>query len=257
VAYTDVVFDLDGVLFHGAAAVPGAMAAFNGLPAGVRATCFSNTTTRSNDELARHLAGLGFQVGPEQMVTSLDVTLESLARIRPAGPLLVIGSLTLRQSLARAGHRLTDGPEAEWVVMGLDRELTYHSLTVGLRALENGARLLLTNPNMKFPGDGGLLPGPGAIAAALAAMGHQPALVCGKPEPEAVRTALRLRGIEPGPRVLMVGDDLNTDIRGAIAVGMDSALVLTGVSTRADVDRLNIRPTHVLEDLSRLAEILD
>ena len=254
--YTDIIIDLDGVLYRGQSAVPHAVEAFNEIPPGIRKTLFTNTTTKSVADIAGQLSGMGFQAKAEEVVTSLLITLELLKRLRPEGPLFVIGSDTLRSTLKGKGYVLTTGGRADFVVMGLDQEITYDKLRTGLQILERGARLILTNPNVVFPMEDGLVPGPGAVAAAFAAMGHPAEYVCGKPEPEAMRTGLQLRGISPGPHCLMVGDHLETDIQGAVSTGMDSALVLTGVSNRDDVVRTGIQPDYIIEDLRELIGIL-
>jgi 4-nitrophenyl phosphatase len=146
--------------------------------------------------------------------------------------------------------------EAEFVVVGVDVGLTYAKLAGGLTAMGHGARLIVANLDRVFPIEDGLRPGAGAIVGAFHGMGFEPDAVCGKPNPLAIERAFELRGMPKDKRLLMIGDELETDIVGAERVGVDSVLVLTGASTEADIDRKRIRPTYVIEDLSRLEPIL-
>jgi 4-nitrophenyl phosphatase len=146
--------------------------------------------------------------------------------------------------------------EAEFVVVGVDVGLTYAKLADGLTAMGHGARLIVANLDRVFPIEDGLRPGAGAIVGAFHGMGFEPDAVCGKPNPLAIERAFELRGMPKDKRLLMIGDQLETDILGAERVGVDSVLVLTGASTEADVDRQRIRPTYVVKDLSELESIV-
>jgi len=141
---------------------------------------------------------------------------------------------------------------AEVVVVAVDFEITYDRIACVLRALLAGAILIGANADATYPTETGPRPGAGAFVGIVRGMGFTPQHMCGKPDPWAMRRALALRGFEPRRDCLLVGDRLDSDILGAHALGIDSALVLTGASLREDVERLSIRPTYVVDALPSL-----
>lgn len=233
--------------------MPGAAQALESLKARGHVILLTNNSTRSRSDTARRLRERGLSISAENVVTSSYVAARYLKE--KFGPRRVwpLGEAGLREELAAAGHSLTSPQEAEWIVAGMDRALSYHKLTQALRGLLGGARFLATNRDATFPTPEGLLPGAGATVGAVEGMGFPPELVVGKPSPIAFHIALEVAGVEP-EAALMVGDRLETDILGAQGVGMDTALVLTGVSRIEDIPRLGIRPTWVAENLLALAE---
>jgi HAD superfamily hydrolase (TIGR01450 family) len=134
----------------------------------------------------------------------------------------------------------------------MDRGLSYGTLADALTALDNGARLVATNDDATFPTPDGPMPGAGAIIGAFRGMGHEPAILVGKPSPIPYRLALATLGVPPN-RVLMIGDRLETDILGGRNAGIDTAFVLSGISTRGEIDTQEIRPTWIARDLAAVA----
>ncbi|HVA91185.1 MAG TPA: HAD hydrolase-like protein, partial [Chloroflexota bacterium] len=151
----------------------------------------------------------------------------------------------------------TEGDPAErpdCVVASLDRSFTYAKLACAQWAVLGGATLVATNRDPQFPGaNGRLWPGAGSIVAAVETACRTQATAIGKPGPLLYQTLLRAHGVDPG-RVIVVGDNLETDIPGAAALGMASVLVLTGVSTRADLETSAAKPTFVVESLTELLQ---
>lgn len=250
--YTAFLVDIDGVLTRGSSALPGAIDALRTLQAGARVVLLSNNSTRSRTELASHLSALGFAVAADNVVASSYLAAHYLRDLAGAAHIWVVGEEGLRSELAQAGHHLTARPtDAAWVVVGTDRNLSYATLNQTLQALLAGARLLVTNEDATYPTAQGLAPGAGAIVGALRGMGYAPAAVIGKPSSLAFEIALRELG-EPKEKVLVVGDRLETDIAGGHAAGMDTVLVLSGVSSASDLARAAIRPTWVAASLADL-----
>ena len=252
--YAAFLVDVDGVLTHGRDALPGAVGGLAALRAFGRPLVLTNNSTRGRDELAQHLRSLGFVVSPEEVLGSAFLAARYLTL--HFGPSIVwtLGEDGIRREMELAGHQLAARPEeAAWVVVGMDRHLTYEKLAHALRALVGGARVLATNEDATFPTPAGLVPGAGALVGALRGMGFPPDRVVGKPSTAAYEVALDVLGLAPD-RVLMIGDRLDTDIAGAQAAGLDSALVLTGVSTLADVDRCGVRPTWVAASFAELCQ---
>jgi 4-nitrophenyl phosphatase len=165
---------------------------------------------------------------------------------------LVVGGRGLREAVLEAGYALAEDGEAAAVVVGLDTELTYARLKAACSAIRRGARFVATNLDANLPVEGELWPGAGAIVAAIrTATGREPVSV-GKPEPYPFRMALERLGTRP-QETLMVGDQVATDIVGAVRLGMRTALVLTGVVTSLEeAEGGEVRPDVVARDLADL-----
>jgi len=250
--YDAFLLDIDGVLVRGAVPLSGAAYAVRSLQQRGRCLFLTNNSSRSRRVLAERLTGLGFSADVDDVVPSSYIAARHLATVAGQVTYWLIGEDGLGEELRQAGHNPADRPEdADWVVAGIDRALSYEKLGDALRALRSGAPLLGTNIDPTFPGSEGLLPGAGAIMGALAGMGFPAEAVVGKPSPIAFRVALERLDVDPAS-ILMVGDRLETDILGGANARLDTALVLTGVATREDASS-SIRPTWISESLAALA----
>jgi glycerol 3-phosphatase-2 len=245
--YDTILFDLDGVLYRGADAVPGAARTVAALRSvGKRIAFVTNNSSRTPDAIAQQLGSLGIDARADEVETSALAT-AALLRGRAVASAFVVGGDGLRTAVRSAGVALVErGDErADAVVVGIDPSFTYADLVTGTRLVRGGAALIASNADPTYPAaDGLILPGAGAIVAALETSSGETAEVVGKPNGPIFLEALRRAG---GTRPLVVGDRLDSDIEGARRLGWDSALILTGISTRADVDRTGIVPTYVLE----------
>jgi HAD superfamily hydrolase (TIGR01457 family) len=251
--YDALLFDLDGVLYRGDEPVPHAVASMEAVRAsGVPVVFLTNNSSRTPDQVAAKLVGLGIAADPAEVVSSALATADLLAA-RGGGTAFVIGQEGIRTALAEAGLRLVDGePErVDHVVVGVDLDATYAKLRTACVLVQRGARLVATNPDRSFPAPGALWPGAGALLAVITETTGADAEVVGKPFAPLFEAA-RARAGATSP--LVIGDRLDTDIEGARALGWDSMLVLTGVSTREELDASGIRPTYVAEDLRRLLD---
>ena len=245
-------------MYLGPQAVPGAPEAIRELRgAGIPVTYATNNASRRASEIAAHLQGLGIPAQPEDVLTSAQATAELLALDLPAGAaVLVVGASALADELAAVGLRpvsqAEDRPVA--VVQGYGPMVGWTALAEACVAIRAGARWVATNLDATLPSPRGPLPGNGSLVAALAAAlgGRMPDTVVGKPETELFRLAARQR---QATRVLVVGDRLDTEVEGAVRAGMDSLLVLTGVTTPAELLAAapHCRPTHVGADCSALS----
>jgi len=253
-AYDAYLLDVDGLLVRDSAPISGAAAALATLNEAGRVCLLTNNSTRSRRQHAEQLVRLGFDVRTDQVLSSSYLAAEYLRDAHGLASVWVIGERGLRDELLAAGHRLADRPEvADTVVVGMDRGISYGSLADGLRALRSGARFIATNDDATFPTPGGVQPGAGAMVGALRGMGFAPSAVIGKPSPIAFRMALRALGAS-SERVVVIGDRLETDIQGGHDAGLDTVLVLSGISSREDIDAFRIRPTWIAEDLAALVQ---
>ena len=251
-----VVCDLDGVIYRGDEAVPGAAAAIGRLRAAGASLVFcTNNSMPTLEDYEAKLARMGISVRPEEVLTSAVVTAEVLRSRRPEGArAIVIGGEGLRQALRRCSIEPA-GPEAEtaeFVVVGLDPTFDYRAMRRAALALHAGASFIATNDDATFPAPNGQLwPGAGAILASLVTASGRDPEVMGKPHRAMMDAAeARLRGAR---RVLVVGDRPDTDLAGARYKGWTTVLVLSGVTTRAEVAALDPPPEVVIDDISGLA----
>ncbi len=256
--YRAFLIDLDGVLVWDGEPIPGAAEALTALKRLAPVVILSNNSTRSRRAFALELRAKGFPVSPREVVNSAYVVAQHLRREHGPVAVFAIGETGLFDELERAGHQLVEPERAQFVVVGLDRDFHYGKLTRALRALLGGARLIAANADPTFPTPEGPIPGAGALVGAIRGLGYEPEAVVGKPNPIAFRVALSAVDVEIAlsPKdALMIGDRLDTDVEGAARLGMEAALVLTGVTTPDDLERwTGPRPAHVARSLKELVE---
>lgn len=248
-----VVMDMDGVLWRGNEALPGLTAFFDFLRGHALPFALATNNSRmSQRDYVEKLARMGVHdIRLEQIVTSGTATAAYVQRHYPAGSTIhVLGGDGLREVLTNAGYKVTGALDltAVAVTVGLDFELTYEKLKNATLTLHAGADFIATNGDLTFPSPEGLIPGAGSIAAALsAASGRQP-ISMGKPAAPMFEAAIAVMGTS-AQYTLMIGDRLDTDIAGAAALGLPTALVLTGVTTREDAAAAPVPPNAVFEGL--------
>ncbi|MFZ0323682.1 MAG: HAD-IIA family hydrolase [Actinomycetes bacterium] len=252
-----LVLDLDGVVYRGAAAVPGSVEALAALAAAdVPVGYATNNASRSPADVAGHLSDLGIPTSPDQVVTSAQVAAELLLDLVPRGALvLVVGGSGLREAVLAEGFRLAadaeNAPAA--VVQGFGPDTSWRDLAEATYAVRAGAVWIAANTDLTFPTERGNAPGNGTFVAAVSAASGCVPVVAGKPAPALLRATARRVGAR---RALVVGDRLDTDIVGAKAAGLPSALVLSGVTTAADLAAASAdeQPDIVAPDLLALVE---
>jgi glycerol-1-phosphatase len=254
--FDGLIVDLDGVVWIGASAVPGSVAALRELRRrGVRLLFVTNDPRGSRTDYAAQLQALGIDAEESEIVTSSSALASLLGREPPGETVYVIGSPALKAELAAAGLRLLDGDagrDADVVAVGGHVGFDYGELRIAGQAVRRGALLYATGRDAVFPMPDGPWPGTGAILAAVEAAGGKEATVVGKPEPFIFDHARRL--LEGCERVAIVGDNLESDIAGGKRAGLTTILVLTGAATQADVETAGVQPDFVLADLEALAQ---
>jgi HAD superfamily hydrolase (TIGR01450 family) len=252
--YNHVLLDLDGCLWVGDAACEGAVEAVTALrEAGASVLFLTNDVRHAPEDFVRKLWRLGFQASLAEVVT-VGAALQYQLAARERGSAFVVGSQALVDHVAEAGLRILNrtpfATRADVVVVGAHDDFFYDELRTATQAVIRGAELIAATRDATFPMPDGPWPGTGAILAAIeSAAGRTADLVVGKPEP-AMYEAARDR-LGPG-RMLAVGDLLDVDVAGARRAGLDSALVLTGGTTREQADAADPKPTHVADSLAAL-----
>ncbi len=256
-SYRGFIFDLDGTIYRGERALPGAVEAVGSLRRrGCPVTFLSNNPLQDRRAYAGKLARLGIPARAEDVMTSGSVLVEVLQEQAPGARLFVIGEHPLLEEMQRAGCELVDDPaEVEVVVAAFDRTFDYRKWNIAFQAIRRGARFVATNADRTCPVEEGEIPDCGGIIAALeVSTGKRVELVAGKPSTAMIEAALHHMGL-PAGEVLMTGDRLETDVLMGRQAGTGTALVLTGVTSRRDVEGSHIQPDHVLEDVGKVVEL--
>jgi NagD protein len=241
--------DMDGVILQGSTLLPGAAEFVQRLRAReIPFLILTNNSRFTQRDLQMRLSYMGLEVPPEAIFTSALATAQFLHDQQPEGRAFVIGESGLTTALHDIGYILTD-QEPEYVVLGETTSYSFQHITWAIRFIAAGARFIATNPDEMGPGEGGIVPATGAVAALIsAATGVKPYII-GKPNPLMMRTALRTLDAHSEDSV-MIGDRMDTDIVAGIESGLRTILVLTGVTRREQVERFPYCPSWVRESIA-------
>ncbi len=243
------IIDMDGVLYHGNRLLPGAAEFVAWLRQEKKKFLFlTNSSERTPRELRQKLTRLGIKVEEEHFYTSALATAAFLASQKPGGSAFVIGEAGLTNALYEAGFTLNE-INPDYVVVGETRSYNYEQITRAIRLVLKGAKLIGTNPDVTGPVEGGLVPATKALIAPIELSTGAAAYFVGKPNPLIMRHALQRLGCRRSETVI-IGDRMDTDIVAGIESGIETVLVLTGVTTEADLQRFAYRPRHVCRDLT-------
>jgi NagD protein len=245
------LMDMDGVLVRGTQLIPGAQEFIGRLRArDLPFQILTNNSLYTPRDLQVRLASIGLHVETEELFTSALATAQFLKTQSPGGSAYVIGESGLTTALHDVGYILTD-INPDYVVLGETLTYSFQRLTQAIRLIMGGARFIATNPDVIGPADGGMVPATGAVAALVAeATGVKPYYI-GKPNPLMMRTALRrLDGHSESS--VMIGDRMDTDIVAGTEAGMQTILVLTGVTKREQVERFPYKPAVILDSIAEI-----
>ena len=243
--------DMDGVLVHEEQAIRGADQFIKSLTsAGLPFLVLTNNSIYTPRDLSARLLRSGIDLPPERIWTSALATAQFLNIQRPEGTAYVIGEAGLTTALHEIGYTLTER-DPDYVILGETRTYSFEAITRAIRLIAAGAKFIATNPDPTGPSTEGLLPATGAVAAMITrAIGVVPYFV-GKPNPLMMRSALREIGAHSETTV-MIGDRMDTDIIAGLEAGLETVLVLTGISTIEDADRFAYRPSRIVESIAEL-----
>jgi len=245
--------DMDGVLIHEGVPIPGADAFIKKLrESGKPFLVLTNNSIYTARDLHARLRRMGLDVPVENIWTSALATAQFLDDQRPDGSAYVIGEAGLTTALHDIGYVLTDH-DPDYVVLGETRTYSFEAMTKAVRLINDGARFIATNPDETGPSAEGALPATGAVAALITkATGKKP-YFAGKPNPLMMRTGLNTIGAHSETSA-MIGDRMDTDILAGLEAGMETFLVLTGLTSRKDIDQHPFRPSDVVDSIADLVE---
>ncbi|MFE3648818.1 MULTISPECIES: HAD-IIA family hydrolase [unclassified Streptomyces] len=240
---------------HEGIPVPGADAFIKKLrDSGKPFLVLTNNSIYTARDLHARLARIGLEVPAENIWTSALATAKFLDDQHPNGSAYVIGEAGLTTALHEVGYVLTD-TDPDFVILGETRTYSFEAMTKAVRLINDGARFIATNPDETGPSAEGALPATGAVAALITkATGKAPYFV-GKPNPLMMRTGLNAIGAHSESSA-MIGDRMDTDVLAGLEAGMETFLVLTGLTAPADIDKFPYRPTHVRDSIADLVELV-
>jgi 4-nitrophenyl phosphatase len=252
-----LILDVDGVLWKDAEPIGDLSAAFSVIRAlGLQVCIATNNAMNSIEHYRLKLKAFGVAVDGAQIITSAEATADTLLAAFPGrGTVFLVGEVGVERALEERGFQVVTDPTTEAsfdaVVAGIDRDLSYARLQKASTLIRAGAPYYGTNPDPTFPTPAGLVPGAGAILAAISTASGMLPTVVGKPSPLLFETAARRMSLAAG-ELLVVGDRLETDIKGGQVFGARTAVVLSGVSNQYDVAAWKPAPTIVAPNLGAL-----
>jgi NagD protein len=243
--------DMDGVLVHEEHMVPRADAFLEDLKkAEIPFMVFTNNSIYTPRDLRARLLRTGLDVPESAIWTSALATAQFLDQQRPGGSAHVVGESGLTTALHNIGYVLTDS-EPDYMVLGETRTYSFEAITKAIRLVENGSRFIATNPDEKGPSREGTLPATGAVAALIERVTGRAPYYVGKPNPLMMRSALRALGSHSA-NTLMIGDRMDTDVRSGLEAGLQTILVLSGISGGSTAELFPYRPTKVVNSVADL-----
>jgi len=254
--YTTYLIDLDGVIYRGNELLPGAKEFVTWLDANQKKYIFlTNNSFATGAQILAKLAHLGIATDEAHLLTAGQAAVQNIARHFPNGVVYVVGEPPLIAQVTEQGLTVAtvDEQVADAVLVGLDRTFDFAKLTSAVRAVRSGAFFITINRDPLLPVAGGFLPGCGTLAAAIEAGSGITPEVVGKPEPMLLQEAMHKLNSQPDETV-MIGDSLTVDILGGHNAGTHTILVLSGNSSREDLEKSSLKPDHVYEDLAQLME---
>jgi NagD protein len=245
------LIDMDGVLVTGVNIVPGAEKFIARLKErNAKYLVLTNNPRYTPGDLAHRLEWIGLEIPSERIFTSALATARFLHAQRPGGTAFVIGDSGLTDAIHDVGYIITDH-DPEYVVLGETNSIDFEQITKAIRLVSGGAHFIATNPDPAGPTENGMVPACGAMAALIErASGVSPFFI-GKPNPLMVRLALNYMGVH-SEQTVMIGDRMDTDIVTGIESGMDTILVLSGVTREQDVRRFPYQPTRIVGSIGEI-----
>ncbi len=238
------LIDMDGVLVNGSTVIAGADEFIARLKSrGAKFLVLTNNSRYTPRDLSHNLTRIGLEIPPESIFTSALATAAFIHKQKPDGTAFAIGESGLTSALHDQGYILTEH-NPDYVVLGESDTLNFDTLTKAIRLVKNGSRFIATNPDVSGPSERGIVPGCGAMAALIEKASGVNALYIGKPNPLMMRSAINYLGVH-SENTVMVGDRMDTDIIAGVQTGMDTILVLSGVTRLEELAKFPFMPTFI------------
>ena len=247
--YNGFLIDLDGTMYRGTEVIQEAGDFVNELKARDLPYLFvTNNSSRTPLQVAQKLKDFGIAAEEEQVFTSSLATANYLYEQKQNASIYVIGEEGLQQAIADKGFHPGD-EDADFVVIGIDRAITYEKFALACLAVRNGATLISTNADIAIPTERGFMPGNGALTSVISVSTGVKPIFIGKPESIIMEQALKVIGTKK-ESTLMIGDNYDTDIMAGMNAGLDTLLVHTGITTKETLKEYDRKPTLVLDSLA-------
>ncbi len=247
--YQGYLIDLDGTMYKGTERIPEAAEFVRKLhKLNIPYLFVTNNSTRTPEQVAEKLRSFSIPAEADQVFTSSLATANYIYEKKPDASVYMIGEEGLKTALDEKGFRY--GTEhVDYVVFGLDRQITYEKLAIGCLAVRNGATFISTNADIALPTERGFMPGNGSLTSVIAVSTQTEPIYIGKPEPIIMEQALKVLGTDK-EHTIMVGDYYDTDIMAGINAGLDTLLVLTGVTKREHLKGVKKQPDYIVNTLA-------
>lgn len=248
--YKGYLIDLDGTMYKGSEQIAEAASFINRLvEKGIPYLFVTNNSSRTPAQVAAKLRDFDIKTEDHQVFTTSQATANYIYEQKKGASVYTIGEEGLRTALAEKDFKEAR-EDADYVVIGIDREITYEKLAVACLAVRNGAKFISTNGDIAIPTERGLLPGNGSLTSVVAVSTQTRPTFIGKPESIIMEQALKVLGTEK-TETLMVGDNYDTDILAGMNAGMDTLLVHTGVTTKELLGQYKVKPTYTVDTLDQ------
>lgn len=245
------IIDMDGVIYHGNKLLPGVNAFVDWLgKSGKKYLFLTNSSERTPKELHEKLKRLGVNAGEDHFYTSALATASFLSSQKPDGSAYVIGDAGLIHALYSVGYTINN-VNPDYVVVGDTHGYNYEKIELAVNLVIKGARLVGANPDISGPVENGVAPSTKALIAPIEIATGKKAYYVGKPNPLMMRIALKKLGVSR-EEAIVVGDRMDTDIRAGLESEIDTLLVLSGITSRSEIDNFPYRPHYVLNGVADL-----
>ncbi|MDP4132706.1 MAG: HAD-IIA family hydrolase [Bacillota bacterium] len=245
------ICDMDGVIYHGNRLLPGVKDFVDWLYKENKNFLFlTNSSERSKTELKQKLARMGLDVDESHFYTSALATAKFISSQCANATAYVIGAPGLLNALYEEGITMND-VNPDYVIVGETRNYNYENLQRAVAHVRSGAKLIGTNPDLTGPSEEGIIPACKSMVAPIELSSGKNAYFVGKPNPLMMRTGLKLLGVHSADAV-MIGDRMDTDVIAGIETGLDTVLVLSGVTDKSDVEKFPYHPKYILDGVGNI-----
>ncbi len=247
------IIDMDGVIYHGNRLLPGVTDFIAWLESSGKKYLFlTNSSERTPKELHEKLKRLGIDIGEEHFYTSAIATASFLANQKPNGSAYIIGDAGLIHALYSVGYTVNN-VSPDYVVVGDTHSYNFEKIELALNLVLRGAKLIGTNPDVSGPVEVGITPSTKALIAPIEIASGKKAYYVGKPNPLMMRSALKLLGVKREDAIV-IGDRMDTDVRCGLESEIDTLLVLSGITSEAEINNFPYRPRYVLNGVLDLVQ---